>query len=207
MKDQPSIGETHEGDDARAVTEGAEHAQVLIARNVETLASVRARAERGVNRHQRTVERVTGFLARPMTIYAVLVAITIWVTLNVAMSMSGRVPPDPAPFFWMQGVVGLGALLSAIMVLTTQMRLMRHSEERAHLDLQVNLSAEQKTAKLIALVEELRRDLPNVRNRRDSVAEAMSEAVDPHAVMSALKETFELAEDEPDSRRAPSTSS
>ena len=53
--------------------------------------------------------------------------------------------------------------------------------------------AEQKIAKLIALVEELRRDLPNVHDRRDSLAEAMIRPVDPHAVASALETTFENA--------------
>src|SRR5581483_10605460 len=94
------------------------------------------------------------------------------------------VPPDPPPFGRAQGVVGLAALLMTTMVLTTQNRQMRHAEQRSHLDLQVNLLAEQKVAKLIALVEELRRDLPNVHNRKDSLAEAMTRSVDPGAVSS-----------------------
>ncbi|MGB8299016.1 MAG: hypothetical protein WCG85_26595 [Polyangia bacterium] len=59
-------------------------------------------------------------------------------------------------------------------------------EERSHLDLQVNLLAEHKVAKLIALVEELRRDLPMVRDRIDREADAMQEAVDPNAVIEVL---------------------
>ena len=184
-------------DDVRA---GESDASVsLIVQNAETLASVRAQAEREVNRHQRTIERVTAVIARQASIYAVLIVTFSWVLLNVSLAVTGHPPLDPPPFFWLQGCIGLGALLTAIVVLTTQMRLTRHSEDRAQLDLQVNLASEQKTAKLIALVEELRRDLPNVRNRRDSLAEAMSEAVDPHAVMSALKETFEDHDDGPDS--------
>lgn len=174
--------------------EGVTHSD-LIVQNAEKLASVHARAESEVDRHQRTVERVTAIIARPASIYAVLASTFGWIVLNVTLALIGSAPIDPPPFFWLQGCIGLGALLTAIVVLTTQMRLTRHSEDRAHLDLQVNLAAEQKTAKLIALVEELRRDLPNVRDRRDPQAEAMSEAVDPHAVMSALKETFEGREE------------
>jgi uncharacterized membrane protein len=55
------------------------------------------------------------------------------------------------------------------------------------------LLAEQKLAKLIALIEELRRDMPNVNNRVDSLAEAMTHAVDPNAVADALKHTLEEA--------------
>ena len=39
----------------------------------------------------------------------------------------------------------------------------------------------------IALVEELRRDLPMVRDRIDREADAMQEAVDPHAMLEALE--------------------
>lgn len=42
----------------------------------------------------------------------------------------------------------------------------------AHLDLKVTLLTGQKAAKLIDLLEELRRDLPNVRNRHDPEAAA-----------------------------------
>ena len=120
-----------------------------------------------------------------------LAVVAAWTGLNVALLWSEASAPDPPPFFWLQGCIALAALITAIMVLTTQNRQSRHAEERAQLDLQVNLGAEQKIAKIVALLEELRRDLPNVRDRLDPVADAMSEAVDPHAVVSALKETFE----------------
>jgi len=46
------------------------------------------------------------------------------------------------------------------------------------------------------LIEELRGDLPNVRNRLDPEAEVMTVAADPHAVMEALEDRLaeELAE-------------
>jgi len=98
---------------------------------------------------------------------------------------------DPPPFFWLQGMVALSALLMTTLVLITANRQTRNSEERSHLDLQVNLLAERKVAKLIALVEELRRDLPMVRDRIDREADAMQEAVDPHAMLEALERASE----------------
>ena len=82
----------------------------------------------------------------------------------------------------------VAALLMTTMVLTTQNRQVRHGDQRAHLDLQVNLLAEQKIAKVISLLEEPRRDLPSVANRTDLVAEAMTEPVSPDNVISALEE-------------------
>jgi uncharacterized membrane protein len=77
------------------------------------------------------------------------------------------------------------------------------SEEHAQLDLHINLLAEQKVAKIVSLLEELRRDMPNVSNREDAVAEAMTHAVDPRVVANALKETIEVevAAEDDDSRK------
>jgi uncharacterized membrane protein len=87
--------------------------------------------------------------------------------------------------------MSLCALLVTTMVLTTQNRQAKRASHRGNLELQVNLVAEQKIAKLIALLEELRRDLPSVRNRVDVVADAMAEAVDPQAVLTVLEKDLE----------------
>lgn len=162
-----------------------------IAQNVETLAAIRARTEEGVGVHQRTIERFTASLSRPRTLYIILALVVGWCGFNMLAPRMGMTTFDPPPFNWLQGLIGLAALLMTSMVLTTQNRQTKHTEQRAHLDLQINLLAEQKAAKLIALVEELRRDMPTVRDRVDPVAEAMQEAVDPHAVLTAMEETME----------------
>ncbi len=154
---------------------------------METIASIRAQAERRIGKHQRVVEVITAALGRPRTLYVVVIIVLCWAWLNVAMpSFLGRAAIDPPPFFWLQGCVALLALLMTTLVLITENRQTRHAEERAHLDLQVNLLTEQKVAKLIALVEELRRDLPMVRNRVDPEAESMQHAVDGHAMLAVL---------------------
>ena len=107
---------------------------------------------------------------------------------NVILQQLGMYQFDPAPFFWLQGALGLGALLTATIVLTKQNRLERLAVKRAHLDLKVTLLTEQKTAKLIDLMEELRRDLPNVKNRHDPEATALQQSMKPAAVLAALDE-------------------
>lgn len=48
------------------------------------------------------------------------------------------------------------------------------------------LLTEQRSAKIIALLEELRRDLPNVANRVDVDANVMQQASTPGAILEAL---------------------
>ncbi len=166
-----------------------------ISQHVDTIAQLRARDESGVGFHQRTIETVTANLGRPLFLNLVLLFVTVWVAFNLFSRRVGFQQFDTPPFYWLQGAIGLGALLLTILVLITQNRQARLAERNAQLDLQVNLLAEQKIAKLIALVEELRQDLPTVRNRFDPEAEAMAEATNPHAVLEALEEKLEAAAD------------
>ena len=163
-----------------------------VAHTVQTVASLRSRAQGRVSRQQRAVEVFTAALGRPRTLSAILALVVAWVGLNLTLPR----PPDPPPFFWLQGAVGLAAMLTATLILITQNRQTQEAEERSQLDLQVNLVAEQKIAKVIELLEELRRDLPTVRDRVDPKAEAMTRSVDAGAVLAALEQTLETPGDE-----------
>ncbi len=155
-----------------------------------TIASFHARAAQELGRHQRFIEKATEHVGRPRSIYMLLATTAAWIGVNGTLMIAGHAPWDAPPFHWLQGALALYAAVTATMVLTTQQRQQTHSDQRADLQLQVNLTSEQKAAKAIGLLEELRRDLPSVRNRVDAQAEAMAEALDPGAVLSALEETL-----------------
>jgi len=154
-----------------------------MAEELDTVASLHERAQQRLGSHQRLMETITAEVGRPRTIYVLLVITCAWVAINVVMDK----PIDPPPFSWLQCAFCLYAALVATMVVTTQNRQQRHAEERANLDLQINITAEQKTAKLIGLIEELRRDMPQIPNRLDPEAEEMAQAVDPARVLEALE--------------------
>jgi uncharacterized membrane protein len=97
------------------------------------------------------------------------------------------VPVDPPPFVWLTGFLTLAALVTATVVLFAQNRQSKLENQRAHLDLQVNLLTEQKVTKLIHLIEELRRDLPMVRDRDDAEATALQQRTEAAHVLSALE--------------------
>lgn len=155
------------------------------------MASLRVRADQSAGWHQRRLEHVTARLGQPRSFYLIVAFAALWTGLNLGASRLGVRPFNPPPFVWLQGIVGLGALLMTSVILITQNRRSAEAEQRAQLDLQVNLLAEQKVAKLISLLEELRRDIPIVRDRVDQVAEAMERPVDARAVLTALQGAIE----------------
>jgi|HubBroStandDraft_1064217.scaffolds.fasta_scaffold23785_4 uncharacterized membrane protein len=162
-----------------------------VSENIETVAQLQKVLGGRVNRHQRAVETATRWLGRPGTIYLLVTAVALWIGYNTAAIAHGWPTLDHPPFFWLQGTLTLYAVVVATTVLAAQKRQTRESEQRAHLELQVSLFAEQKATKIIALLEELRRDLPDVRNRPDPEADAMQVRADPRDVLSALESTME----------------
>ena len=161
------------------------------AEHAETIAAIRARAENQLSGSQRFVEALTARMGRPSTIALLAAVIAAWTIWNGLVHRADGHAFDPPPFFWLQGVATLYAALISTFVLATQNREKRHGEQRAYLELQVNLLAEQKTAKIIALLEELRRDMPTVRDRVDRQANAMQKPVDTAAVLNTLQDTME----------------
>jgi uncharacterized membrane protein len=160
---------------------------------VETIAGMHARAQNDVGPHVRRIARMSAAIGHPLFLVCVVVLVVSWIALNVAAQLIGLHPADAPPFSWLQGALSLSALLMTTIVLITQNRQGHHIEQRGRLDLQINLLAEQKITKLIELVEELRRDMPNVRNRVDRVADEMKEPVDPDAMLSALEQSLDPA--------------
>jgi uncharacterized membrane protein len=156
--------------------------------NIQAISELRTQEERSLPSDQRAIEALTSWLGRPRTLYALASMLLAWVGYNLLAHVLGGWTFDAPPFFMLQGIVGIYAALMTTMILVTQNRQGGYAQRNAHLDLQVNILAEQRTAKIVALLEELRRDIPNVPNRVDPVAEALQHTVHPHDVSFALDE-------------------
>lgn len=193
MKPEPALRKERRSPPAEKLVE-SERDQ--ISQNIEAVLDFYTREEQKMTGSQRVMERISRFVGQPAFLGIILLSVTLWIFANVALRAFGRTEFDPAPYFWLQGIVALSALLITTVVLGKQNRLAKLEEQRAHLDLKVNLLTEQKAAKLIDLMEELRRDLPNVRNRHDSEAVALQQSMNPDLVLAALDERSEPADPE-----------
>ncbi len=159
----------------------------FVDQNLENIVEYQLRAEKDLDQQQRVIEMLTRNVGRPRFLYGLLLIVILWIAFQQLLAMFGMRPPDPSPFNWLQGLISLTALAVTVMVLIMQNRQAQYSEHRRHLDLQVNLLVEQKVTKVIALLEELRRDLPSVHDRVDRQAEALQEIVDPQEILRALQ--------------------
>jgi uncharacterized membrane protein len=169
---------------AAAVDPVPEH----VSQNIDSILAFYRREERKISDSQRMLETLGGFMGRPSYLAAVLTFVALWLLGNFVGQSLGLPAPDPPPFFWLQGIVSLGALLTTTVVLITQNREAKLEEQRLELELQVNLLTEQKTTKLIHLLEELRHDLPMVKDRHDPEAAALQKRTHPEELLAALEE-------------------
>jgi uncharacterized membrane protein len=159
-----------------------------IEQNIESVVALQRRDWEQTSVSQRRAERIGRFLGRPAYLVGVLCIAALWVAANVVMPHLGYAPIDPFPFELLQGMMTLCALITTTIVLIAQNRQTKLEQQHTHLGLQVNLLTEQKVTKLIHLIEELRHDLPMVRDRLDPQAEALQERADTHRVLSAIEE-------------------
>jgi uncharacterized membrane protein len=163
----------------------------IVEKDIQTIFNLHMHNERKMSHHQRFLEMLTSQLGRPRYFYLMVFFVAGWIAINAFGIHITWIGLDRGPFPWLQCILGLNAFFITVVVLSTQNRQGKLDEHWRHLDLEVNLLMEHKVSKVIALLEELRQDLPNVPNRPDPQAEAMAESIDPQTVFQALSETFE----------------
>ena len=126
----------------------------ILARNVAAVAQLEA-ADRA---RQSSAEHFSDSIARvagtPWFAWLHVAWFAAWVAWNAGF-VPGWHPIDPFPFSFLTLVVSLEAIFLSIFVLISQNNLTRLSERRAHLDLQINLLAEQESTKTVALLERI----------------------------------------------------
>jgi uncharacterized membrane protein len=135
---------------------------------------------------QRAVNRIAALMGRPWFIALVGFIVAAWMAANLMAGRFGAEAIDPPPFAWLEVAATLFSLVLVVLLLVAQ----KHEDElNAHRDtltLELAILSEHKIAKVIQLLEELRRDSPNVHDRDDPQAQQMAEPADAGSVLAAV---------------------
>jgi uncharacterized membrane protein len=158
---------------------------------VQAIARLRAEHDQRATPLQRAVDGFTARAGSPGFVVLLTILVVSWIVMNCLLMVLGSKPIDEPPFFWMQGTVALAALYMTALILTTQRRENELASHHEQLTLELAILSEQKAAKIISLLEELRQDHPDVQDRVDHEAAEMSEPADPHSVLAAIKKYIE----------------
>ena len=105
-----------------------------------------------------TAERVSDAVARHAGRVWFISAHAIWFSGWIALN-TGRVwgihPFDPYPYQFLTFVVSLEAIFLSLFILMSQNRANRQADARSHLDLQINLLAEQESTKILQMLQSI----------------------------------------------------
>lgn len=157
-----------------------------IEQTIETITELHRQHERRATPSQKVVAQLTAAASQPRFVGLLTVVFGLWIGLNGLAKLAGYAPPDPPPYSYIQAVTGIAGVYITLLILITQRRENQLSEARDQLTLELAIVNEQKSAKIIALLEEMRRDFPTLPDRPDLEAEQLSTPADPQAVLDAL---------------------
>jgi uncharacterized membrane protein len=156
--------------------------------NVQAIARMHAAQARSATPAERIFEGIMALLARVALAGALAVFVAIWIGANILL---GHGAFDASPFPLLNTLLALFAVYMTVIILIVQRRSQKLGDHREQLMLQLALLSDQKTGKLIALIEELRRDDPLIRDRADRQAEEFTRTVDPETVLEAIREVHD----------------
>jgi uncharacterized membrane protein len=124
----------------------------LTAQNVKSIADLEHAAKTNLCATDRLAACITRFCGSMGFVWVHVAFFTLWIVANAALLER---PIDPFPFTFLTLVVSLEAIFLSTFIMIAENRQERLDERRSHLDLQINLLAEQENTKMLRLLEQI----------------------------------------------------
>jgi uncharacterized membrane protein len=112
----------------------------------------------------------------------------LWMVAN--SGVASLKPFDPFPFSLLTSIVSLEAIFLTLFVLASQNRLTREADKRAHLDLQINLLAEQEMTLVLRLLHEVADHFHLTQTTNSEEFRSLSAATDVVELSRAVEHTI-----------------
>lgn len=118
--------------------------------NIRTVAQLEQQVLSERSASQRLADRLADFIGSMRFVAIHVVWFAVWIMINTGM-IKGIRPFDPFPFILLSLVVSCEAVLLSTFVLIKQNRMSRAADQRAHLNLQIDLLAEREITRMLQI--------------------------------------------------------
>jgi uncharacterized membrane protein len=135
----------------KKVTRNNPHLADVLERNIETILDLRREVEQKKGLQNRIADTITRFAGSMVFLYVHVVWFGLWIAINTG-HIPGANPFDPYPFNFLTMVVSLEAIFLSTLVMISQNRAEAQSDDRADLDLQIDMLGEYEITKMLHLV-------------------------------------------------------
>lgn len=167
----------------------------IIRRNIDAIAEVQKQEMGRRSTLDRLADSITGLAGSMVFVILHCFWFGFWILLNVGLVKIPRISEfDPFPFGLLTMIVSLEAIFLSTFVLISQNRMARLSEQRAELDLHVNLLAEQKATKALEMLDLITQQLNTVKRFKiahDPEIEALKQSPEPDEVLNVMRSAVE----------------
>jgi uncharacterized membrane protein len=134
--------------------EGHQNASSAIGRNIESVARLEEEFIRNRTLPERIADSIGGFSGSLKFVVLHVVVYGLWIAVNLNL-FPGIPPFDRFPFQLLNMAVSVEAIFLATFVLIKQNRMSRRADQRAHLDLQINLLAEREMTLMLQMLQRI----------------------------------------------------
>lgn len=135
----------------------------------------------------RISDAIANFVGSIPFVVVHLIWFIVWVAVNMGWLL-GALKFDPYPFALLCMLVSLEGVLLSTFVLIKQNRMSQHADQRAHLDLQINLLSEREVTKMLQLQRLICERLQIQEGVRDPEAAEMSQVTAVDSIARQLDE-------------------
>ena len=154
--------------------------------NIRAIIEVERQAQRESTRGERTGDAISRFIGSMLFVTLHAIAMLAWIAWNVFAPDGSRF--DPYPFGLLTFIVSLEGVLIATFVLIAQNRMSRQSEERAQLNLQVDLLAEQEMTLVLKMLRRISERLEiRTEDADEKRAEKLTEETNVYELVDTLR--------------------
>ena len=127
----------------------------LIKWNVETITRIEQAVHNSRSKADVVSDAIAGFCGSTLFVYVHIVVFAAWLALNTMAILPKSARFDPPPFNMLTLVVSLEAIFLSTFILISQNRQQRAADQRNHLDLQINMLAEQESSQMLVMMRQM----------------------------------------------------
>lgn len=161
----------------------AARAAKIVRDNVRTIAQLEEAARDARTLTDRVVDAISRFCGSLAFVYVHAIWFGGWITVN--LSPWRGLHFDPYPFGLLTMVVSLEAIFLSTFILITQNRQSQVADRRNHLDLQINLLAEQENTKMLQMLAAIHKRLGI--SEQDPEVAVLEQATHPEKVVREIE--------------------
>ena len=164
----------------------------IVARNVALVRNLERASHHARSVSQRLSERIVRYCGSTLFICWHFVWCAGWIAWNLSPYIGSNLKFDNPPFPVLTMCMSLGAIFLSTFILISQNRQHQISAERANIDLQINMLAEQESSHMLEILMQIKthmgiEDRPQIQHDE---ASALREATDVQNLITQLQESI-----------------